>query len=91
MPLGCYGDGDAVFTDDDEKPALLRSLAVHGKGNDNVRIDVNSRLDRLQAATLIEKLAIFPQERHETACPHHPTNTGKGCTDGNAVDMSKLP
>jgi dTDP-4-amino-4,6-dideoxygalactose transaminase len=64
-PLGCYGDGGAVFTDDDEKAALLRSLAVHGKGAekyDNVRIGVNSRLDTLQAAILLEKLAIFEQE-----------------------------
>lgn len=64
-PLGCYGDGGAVFTDDNDKAMLLRSLAVHGKGNDkydNVRVGVNSRLDTLQAAILIEKLAIFPRE-----------------------------
>lgn len=64
-PLGCYGDGGAVFTDDNEKADLLRSIAVHGKGSDkydNVRIGVNSRLDTLQAAILIEKLTIFPQE-----------------------------
>lgn len=64
-PLGCYGDGGAIFTDDDEKAALLRSLAVHGKGTekyDNVRVGVNSRLDTLQASILIEKLSIFEQE-----------------------------
>jgi len=64
-PLGCYGDGGAVFTDDDELYALLTSLRVHGKGSDkydNVRIGMNSRLDTLQAAILIEKLAIFPDE-----------------------------
>lgn len=64
-PLGCYGDGGAIFTDDDEMAGLVRSLAVHGKGSDkydNVRIGVNSRLDTLQAAVLIEKLSIFPSE-----------------------------
>ena len=64
-PLGCYGDGGAIFTDDDQKAALLRSLTVHGKGADkydNVRIGVNSRLDTLQASILLEKLAIFEGE-----------------------------
>lgn len=64
-PLGCFGDGGAIFTDDSGKAALLRSFAVHGKGSDkydNVRVGVNSRLDTLQAAILIEKLAIFPHE-----------------------------
>ena len=64
-PLGAYGDGGAVFTDDDEMAALLRSLLFHGKGDDrydNVRIGMNGRLDSLQAGVLIEKLAIFPDE-----------------------------
>lgn len=64
-PLGCYGDGGALFTDDDDLAAMLRSLRVHGKGADkydNVRIGTNSRLDTLQAAILIEKLAAFPGE-----------------------------
>jgi dTDP-4-amino-4,6-dideoxygalactose transaminase len=64
-PLGCYGDGGAIFTDDDELHALLCSLRVHGKGNgkyDNVRIGTNSRLDTLQAAILLEKLALFSEE-----------------------------
>lgn len=64
-PLGCYGDGGAVFTHDDELAALVDSLRVHGKGQDkydNVRIGVNSRLDTIQAAVLLEKLAAFPQE-----------------------------
>ncbi|MDX5407739.1 MAG: DegT/DnrJ/EryC1/StrS family aminotransferase [Chromatiaceae bacterium] len=64
-PLGCYGDGGAVFTNSDEYAALFRSYRVHGKGKDkydNVRIGVNSRLDTLQAAILLEKLAEFPQE-----------------------------
>ena len=62
-PLGCYGDGGAVFTDDDELAAVMRSLRVHGQGTDkydNVRIGMNGRLDTIQAAVLIEKLKIFP-------------------------------
>lgn len=57
-PLGCYGDGGAIFTNDHETAALIRSYAVHGKGEskyDNVRIGVNSRLDTIQAAILLEK------------------------------------
>lgn len=59
-PLGCYGDGGAIFTDDDEVAALCKSICVHGKGPkgkyDNVRVGVNSRLDTIQAAVLIPKL-----------------------------------
>ena len=61
-PLGCYGDGGALFTDNDEWAQLLRSYCVHGKGKDkydNVRIGMNSRLDTLQAAVLLVKLPIF--------------------------------
>ncbi len=64
-PLGCYGDGGAVFAPDEEKAALVRSLAQHGKGSekyDNVRIGLNSRLDSLQAAILSEKLKVFAEE-----------------------------
>lgn len=64
-PLGCYGDGGAVFTNNDEYAELLRSYRVHGKGSDkydNIRIGMNSRLDTIQAAILLEKLAEFPQE-----------------------------
>ena len=64
-PLGCYGDGGAVFTDDDELADVMRSLRVHGQGADkydNVRIGINGRLDTIQAAILIEKLKIFPDE-----------------------------
>lgn len=63
-PLGCYGDGGAIFTDDDSMDALLRSLRVHGKGTfkyDNVRVGVNSRLDTLQAAVLRVKLKAFSE------------------------------
>ena len=59
-PLGCYGDGGAIFTDDDQVDKLCRSICVHGKGPggkyDNVRVGVNSRLDTLQAAVLLPKL-----------------------------------
>jgi dTDP-4-amino-4,6-dideoxygalactose transaminase len=64
-PLGCYGDGGAVMTDDDGLADVMRSLRVHGQGSDkydNVRIGLASRLDTMQAAILIEKLKIFPDE-----------------------------
>ncbi len=64
-PLGCYGDGGAVFTNDSTLDALLRSIRMHGQGSDkyeNVRIGVNSRLDTIQAAILLEKLKVFPEE-----------------------------
>lgn len=64
-PLGCYGDGGAIFTNDDDLADIIKSLRIHGKGTDkydNVRIGMNGRLDTLQAAILLEKLAIFPDE-----------------------------
>ena len=64
-PLGCYGDGGAVFTDNDDLADRLRSIRVHGKGSDkydNVRMGLNARLDTLQAAILISKLSIFADE-----------------------------
>lgn len=64
-PLGCYGDGGACFTNDDALASILRSIRVHGQGAnkyDNVRIGLNSRLDTIQAAILIEKLEFFPKE-----------------------------
>lgn len=64
-PLGCYGDGGAIFTNNDEYADLIRSYRVHGKGADkydNIRIGMNSRLDTIQAAILLEKLAEFPEE-----------------------------
>ncbi len=64
-PLGCYGDGGAVMTDDAEMADVMRSLRMHGHGSDkydNVRIGLASRLDTMQAAILIEKLKIFPDE-----------------------------
>jgi dTDP-4-amino-4,6-dideoxygalactose transaminase len=64
-PLGCYGDGGAIFTDDDELAAVIKSLRNHGAGADrydNVRVGMNGRLDTIQAAVLIEKLKIFADE-----------------------------
>jgi len=64
-PLGVYGDGGAVFTDDDELAAAMRSIRMHGEGKsqyDCVRIGMNGRFDTIQAAVLIEKLRIFPDE-----------------------------
>ncbi|WP_053360962.1 DegT/DnrJ/EryC1/StrS aminotransferase family protein [Bacillus sp. FJAT-27251] len=67
-PLGCYGDGGAIFTNDSELASLLNSLKVHGKGEnkyDNVRIGVNSRLDTIQAAILKVKLKAFIEHEVE--------------------------
>src|SRR5215470_10887846 len=64
-PLGCYGDGGAVLTDDEEFAQVMRSIRVHGEGRDKydcVRIGLNGRFDTIQAAVLIEKLRIFPDE-----------------------------
>jgi dTDP-4-amino-4,6-dideoxygalactose transaminase len=75
-PLGCYGDGGAIFTHDDAVAAMIRSLRVHGQGvdkYDNVYVGMNSRLDTLQAAILLEKLKIFPDElvaRQKTAASY---------------------
>ena len=70
-PLGCYGDGGAVFTDDAELAATIKSLRVHGQGSDkydNVRIGLNGRLDTLQAAILIEKMRDLPRRNR---APQH--------------------
>lgn len=64
-PLGCYGDGGAIFTNYEDHVEIMRSIRVHGCGNgkyDNIRIGINGRLDTLQAAILLEKLNIFPNE-----------------------------
>ncbi|MFC5695803.1 DegT/DnrJ/EryC1/StrS family aminotransferase [Pseudomonas sp. GCM10022186] len=63
-PLGCYGDGGAIFTDDDELALVLRQIARHGQDRryHHIRVGVNSRLDTLQAAILLPKLAIFEEE-----------------------------
>ncbi len=64
-PLGCYGDGGAIFTDDDELAETMRSIRVHGQGSEKyetVRVGVNSRLDTIQAAVLLAKLKVFEEE-----------------------------
>lgn len=82
-PLGCYGDGGAIFTNDDALAELMISYRFHGKGEykyDNIRIGTNSRLDTLQAAILLEKLSIYEDEltarnkvaaRYSTALQDH--------------------
>ncbi|PCK33614.1 DegT/DnrJ/EryC1/StrS family aminotransferase [Pseudoalteromonas piscicida] len=85
-PLGCYGDGGALFTDNDDYAELLKSLRVHGKGTDkydNVRIGMNSRLDTIQAAVLLEKLAEFPKElekRNRVAAQYNEHLSGQNNT-----------
>jgi dTDP-4-amino-4,6-dideoxygalactose transaminase len=89
-PLGCYGDGGAILTDDAEMAATLRSLRVHGQGvdkYDNVRIGMNSRLDTLQAGILMCKLDIFEDEiaaRQRVAKRYSDTL-------GNRVAVPKVP
>ena len=64
-PLGCYGDGGAIFTNDDELFEKMKSIRVHGSGSDkyeNIRLGINGRLDTIQAAVLLEKLSIFDEE-----------------------------
>lgn len=91
-PLGCYGDGGAVFTDDDELYKKMYSILVHGRSAedkyDNVRLGLNARLDTLQAAVLLAKLRIFPGEldrRDEVA------RTYMECLDGLATLPVILP
>ena len=65
-PLGCYGDGGAIFTNDSSLAELMKSIRVHGSSGldkyNNIRIGINGRLDTIQAAILIEKLSIFDNE-----------------------------
>lgn len=89
-PLGCYGDGGAVFTDDDTLADRLRSLRVHGQGADkydNTRIGLTGRLDTMQAAILLEKLKIFPDEiarRQQVAARY-------AAALGNVVIVPRVP
>ncbi|EGB15631.1 DegT/DnrJ/EryC1/StrS aminotransferase [Pseudodesulfovibrio mercurii] len=83
-PLGCFGDGGAVFTDDATLAETCRSLRVHGKGGhkyDNVRTGLNARLDTLQAAVLLAKLAVFPDELDER----------RAVADGYAERLGDVP
>jgi dTDP-4-amino-4,6-dideoxygalactose transaminase len=91
-PLGCYGDGGAVFTDDDALEALLRSIRVHGKGEDkydNVRLGLNGRLDTLQAAILLAKMTLFPGEiesRQTVAAAYRKAFAGSAITTPTILD-----
>lgn len=87
-PLGCYGDGGAVFTDNDEWASLIKSLTVHGKGKskyDNVRIGMNSRLDTMQAAVLQAKFSVFINNELEIC-----NKLGKFYTE-NLKNIVKVP
>ena len=95
-PLGCYGDGGAVFTDNDEWAALIESYRVHGKGSnkyDNVRIGMNSRLDTLQAAILKVKLEAF--RTHELTavnkCAEYYTQLITGITRYSRKEINVAP
>jgi len=64
-PLGCYGDGGMIFTDNDDLAEILKSIRIHGKGKDkydNIRLGINGRMDTIQAAILLAKFDIFPGE-----------------------------
>jgi len=90
--LGCYGDGGMCFTNDDNLQHILRSLLVHGKGThkyDNARIGINGRLDTIQAAILLAKFDIFPEEvglRQQTA-----ENYTKLLSSCNTVRTPRVP
>ncbi|WP_020676315.1 DegT/DnrJ/EryC1/StrS family aminotransferase [Geopsychrobacter electrodiphilus] len=96
-PLGCYGDGGAVFTDDDEMAEKIRSLLIHGKGldkYDNVRIGLNARLDTIQAAILIEKLKIYEAEiemRQQIANRYTQRLVAKGDASGFSIVSPFVP
>lgn len=95
-PLGCYGDGGAIFTDDDDLADVLRSIRLHGKGQDKydvVRVGINGRLDTLQAAILIEKLKIFADEisrRNEVAARYTKAFEGHVPTPVTAADATSV-
>lgn len=85
-PLGCYGDGGAIFTDNDEWAEMLNSLKVHGKGKDkydNVRIGMNSRLDTMQAGILLSKMKYFDEEI--TKCNMVATLYGSNLDSNNII------
>jgi len=88
-PLGCFGDGGAIFTDDAELAATLRSIRVHGQGSDkydNVRLGLTARLDTMQAAILIEKLKI--SRTRSPRAMWSPNAMARGL--GNAVSVPRL-
>jgi UDP-2-acetamido-2-deoxy-ribo-hexuluronate aminotransferase len=89
-PLGCYGDGGAIFTDDDGMAEVMRSIRVHGQGRakyETVRVGMNSRLDTLQAAVLLAKIEIFAEEtqRRNALAERYESRIG------NLVETPKKP
>ena len=85
-PLGCYGDGGAVFTDDPQAADILKSIRVHGKGDhkySNVRIGLNARIDTLQAAVLLEKLKVYADEigKRQQVAAHYNTALAEKAPD----------
>lgn len=87
-PLGCYGDGGAIFTDNDELAALIQSIRVHGQGKDkydNVRIGINGRFDTMQAAVILAKLEIFEDELEKRAA------IAKRYTEGGLAECLETP
>ncbi|HEY8159968.1 MAG TPA: DegT/DnrJ/EryC1/StrS family aminotransferase [Methylobacter sp.] len=84
-PLGCYGDGGALFTDDDNLAKLMREIRVHGQDRryHHPRIGLNGRLDTIQAAVLLAKMEIFPQEVEQRAQvgAHYSELIAKACPD----------
>ncbi len=90
-PLGCYGDGGACFTDDDDLAKLFKSIRMHGEGTDryeNVRIGLNSRLDTIQAAILSQKLTIFADEieKRQVVVARY----AKGLAQSNRVQVPRV-
>ena len=95
-PLGCYGDGGAVFTDDDALADVMRSLRIHGKGTDkysNVRIGVNARMDTIQAAILLVKLGLYDEEiaTRQRLAKRYALALRERCGDAIADGRLKLP
>ncbi len=96
-PLGCYGDGGAVFTNSDEMAETLVSIRVHGKGShkyDNVRLGINGRLDTLQAAVLLAKMTIFPgeiQKRRQAAKQYTEVIGSLQKMEGPFVEAPRVP
>lgn len=92
-PLGCYGDGGAIFTDSDEWAAMIRSLTVHGKNGsdkyDNIRIGMNSRLDTLQAAILLPKLEAFAA--YEVADVNAAAENYTARLEGSCLELPRNP
>ena len=87
-PLGCYGDGGAIFTDDDDLATLIQSIRVHGQGKDkydNVRIGINGRFDTMQAAVILAKLAVFEDELERRA------EIAKYYTENGLADCLETP